>query len=314
MKPINISIAPLMGYTDINFCLLMKLIAPRFSLYTEMLHANALVKGMAHRSYAPMAEHLALQLGGSEPDQLANAAVIAQDFGFQEINLNVGCPSPRVQKGAFGACLMKEPGLVAACVASMKQAVDLPITVKCRIGVDDHDGDDFLYDFIQNLMDSNCDKVVVHARKALLKGLSPAQNRSVPPINYEKVYQIKRKFSAMPIIINGEVKTYSQIVEHHKHVDGVMLGRWAIEQPWSLRQIHTTCFPNDVLLPRHEVLRQYLSSVKHARGSIVSQIRPLHRLVHNEPGAKDWRRLLSDIKTWHDGVCVTLLDSISDMC
>ncbi|MFZ1838579.1 MAG: tRNA dihydrouridine(20/20a) synthase DusA, partial [Dokdonella sp.] len=228
-NPWRLSVAPMMDWTDRHCRYFHRLLSPHARLYTEMVTSPALIHGDRERLLGfDRAEHpLALQLGGSDPRELAEAARIAAQYGYDEINLNVGCPSDRVQSGRFGACLMREPALVAECFAAMQEAVAVPVTIKCRLGVDAQDEYTDLQHFIGAVSAQGCTVFVVHARKAWLQGLSPKENRDVPPLNYERVYQLKRDFPQLTVIINGGIDKVLEVQNHLRHVDGAMLGRVA---------------------------------------------------------------------------------------
>ncbi|WP_284307420.1 tRNA dihydrouridine(20/20a) synthase DusA [Hydrogenophaga electricum] len=230
----RLSVAPMMGWTDRHCRYLHRLLSRRTLLYTEMLTTGALIHGNAaqHLQFNPEEHPVALQLGGSEPSDLARCAVMGQERGYDEINLNCGCPSERVLRGAFGACLMNEAPLVADCVKAMVDAVDIPVTVKHRIGIDKIESYDFAADFVGTVAEAGCRVFIVHARNAWLKGLSPKENREIPPLRYDIVYRLKREFPHLTIAINGGVRTSDEIAEHLKHVDGVMVGREAYHNPW----------------------------------------------------------------------------------
>ena len=231
----KLSIAPMIDWTYSAFRILMRIIAPNSLLYTEMITTNAIVYNQQKSLYYQAIEQpLAIQLGGSDPEKLAIAASKAQEAGFSEVNLNLGCPSDRVQSGRFGACLMRDTELVTNCIQAMRQRVKVPVTAKVRIGIDDQDSYDFFATFVQSLIDTGCEKIIVHARKAWLKGLSPKQNRTIPKINYDYVYRLKSEHPNIPIIINGDIKTITEIEDHLSLVDGVMLGRLAYENPYAL--------------------------------------------------------------------------------
>jgi tRNA-dihydrouridine synthase A len=236
-------------------------------------------------------------LGGSEPNEMACAAKIAQDWGYDEVNINVGCPSERVQSGSFGACLMQTPEVVAACMRAMKQTVDIPVSVKCRIGVDDMQTYEALAKFIEKVHHAGCDDFVIHARKAWLKGLSPKENRSVPPLNYEWVYQIKRDFSSLNISINGGIMDISSVKQHLLQVDGVMLGRAAYHQPYLLAQVDHEIYHETTPLPTREaVLLAYIDYMKQQvlQGvPIRAMTRHILGLYHAQPKARRFRQLLS---------------------
>ena len=227
------SVAPMMDRTDRHCRYFHRLLTKKSKLYTEMLHSNAILKGNTERllEFKNEEHPLAIQLGGSDPKSLAEASVIAEKFGYKEINLNVGCPSSKVQKGKFGAVLMKEPKLVSECINEMYKSVNIPVTVKCRIGVDDMDKESELDRFVEEVSSSGCNTFIVHARKAWLKGLSPKENREIPPLDYERVYRLKEKFHSLNIVVNGGIKSVQDSLNHLQFVDGVMLGREAYDNP-----------------------------------------------------------------------------------
>ncbi len=297
------SVAPMMDWTDRHCRFFHRLLSPHVRLYTEMVTAPAVVHGEREHllGFDPAEHPVALQLGGSEPNELAQAAQIGVEFGYDEINLNVGCPSDRVQSGAFGACLMREPALVADCVAAMRAAVagfDKPIavTVKCRIGVDDQDEYAALQHFIETVRASGCTVFIVHARKAWLQGLSPKENREVPPLNYERVYQLKREFPQLTIVINGGIATVDDVRTHLTQVDGAMLGRTAYHEPYRLAQLEAALY-GAPLADRDEVLlrlRPYVEAHL-ARGDRLQHIsRHILGLYQGLPGARAYRRVLSE--------------------
>ncbi|HSW94339.1 MAG TPA: tRNA dihydrouridine(20/20a) synthase DusA [Gammaproteobacteria bacterium] len=297
----TICIAPMMDYTDRHDRYFLRLIAPHVFLYTEMITANALIHGDYKRLLAFDAlEHpVALQLGGSEPDKLAQAARLGEDFGYDEMNLNVGCPSDRVKSGRFGACLMLEPAQVGDCVLAMKQAVKIPVTVKCRIGVDDHDSYEALTHFIRLVSEAGCDVFIIHARKAWLNGLSPKQNRDIPPLQYETVHAIKRDFPHLTIVINGGIKQTAEIEAQLNHVDGVMIGREAYSNPWWLASIESRIFSfeGSEMNPRERVIEKMLPYIENQLKNNVklsSMTRHILGLYQGQKGARMWRRYLSE--------------------
>src|SRR5712691_2905351 len=244
MLDVRLSIAPMMDWTDRHCRVFHRLMTRRARLYTEMLTTGAIIHGDRKRLLGfDASEHpVALQLGGSEPGDLAVAAKIGEDFGYDEINLNVGCPSDRVKDGRFGACLMAEPALVAEGVAAIKHAVKIPVTVKCRIGIDDQDPETALDTMARGVVAAGADALVVHARKAWLNGLSPKENRDIPPLDYDRVYRLKAALSGVPIIINGGIGSVAEAKRHLDHVDGVMLGRAAYHEPWRLLDVDPQVF------------------------------------------------------------------------
>lgn len=295
-----VSVAPMMGYTDRHARYLHRLISANTLLYTEMLTAQAILHGYdGHLLQSHTSEHpVALQIGGSNPEEMAQAARAGADAGFDEININVGCPSDRVQSGAFGACLMATPDLVAEIYSVMNEAVDVPVTVKHRIGIDDQDSLEDLNNFVATVAASGCEKFIIHARKAWLKGLSPKQNRDIPPLDYERVYRLKQDHSGLRIIINGGIKTVTQVRQHLSHVDGVMIGREAFNHPWLLAELEQLLFQDsEKLLSRSEVRQRYALYMQEElqKGVSVHQlVKPLSGLFHGLPGARSWRRALTE--------------------
>jgi len=290
----------MMDWTDRHCRYFLRLISRQVRLYSEMVTSAALINGDRDRLLAfDVFEHpLAIQLGGSEPEELARGAAWAEQSGFDEVNLNVGCPSDRVQSGRFGACLMLEPGRAAACVATMRQAVSVPVTVKTRIGVDEQDSYDELIRFVSLLQDAGLERLIVHARKAWLQGLSPKQNREVPPLRYDWVYQVKKDFPSLDIHINGGVKTLDEADTHLDRVDGVMIGRAAYHNPYLLAEIDRR-FSGDILPPpsRHQIIERLLPYIELelSRGTRLQQItRHILGLFQGRPGARAWRRILSE--------------------
>lgn len=290
----------MMDCTDRHFRYFMRLISQHTLLYSEMLTAAAIIHGDRDHLLGFSLEEapVALQLGGSDSKVLAEAARIGEQYGYAEINLNVGCPSDRVQAGRIGACLMKEPMLVAKCLAEMQKAVSIPVTLKTRLGVDDLDSYAYLSSFIQQVADSGCQSITLHARKAWLKGLSPRQNRTVPPLNYDRVYQIKHDFPDLEIIINGGVKTLDEVSQHLKHVDGVMIGREAYSNPYLFAEVDQRFFDCSALpISQHALVILYLEYIKQ-QGKMGVPMRRLIRflvgLFKGYPGSRQWRRYLSE--------------------
>jgi tRNA-dihydrouridine synthase A len=290
----------MMHWTDRHCRYFLRLISRHVRLYTEMITAAALIHGDRGRLLAfDVIEHpLAIQLGGSEAEELARCAAWAEQAGFDEVNLNVGCPSDRVQSGRFGACLMLEPERVAACVATMRQAVSVPVTVKTRIGVDGQDSYDALIRLVSLLQDACIDRLVIHARKAWLQGLSPKQNREVPPLRYDWVYQIKKDFPPLDIHINGGVKTLDEVDTHLHRVDGVMIGRAAYHNPYLLADIDHRFAGDRLPSPsRHQIIDRLLPYIERelARGTRLHSItRHILGIFQGTPGARNWRRALSE--------------------
>ena len=294
------SVAPMMEWTDRHCRFFHRLLTRRALLYTEMLTTGAVLHGDRSRLlYFDAAEHpLALQLGGCEPAALAQCAKIGADLGFDEINLNAGCPSDRVQDGRFGASLMAEPARVGDCVAAMKAAVSIPITVKCRIGIDEQDPETALEAFTAAVERAGADALIVHARKAWLKGLSPKENREIPPLDYDRVYRLKAAHPRLPIILNGGVGSIEAAFAHCRHVDGVMLGRAAYQEPWRLLTVDPVFFgePCGFASPKAAAvaLAPYIERER-ARGTRLHAItRHLHGLFHAVRGARGFRRALAD--------------------
>ena len=296
----RISVAPMMDWTDRHDRYFLRLITARALLYTEMVTTGAVIHGdRAHLLGFDASEHpVAVQLGGSEPTDLAEAARIAEGFGYDEVNLNVGCPSDRVQSGRFGACLMREPALVAECVAAMRKAVSIPVTVKCRIGVDDQDPAVALPTLARAVADAGCGTLVVHARKAWLEGLSPKENRDVPPLEYERVHALKQAMPGLEIIINGGVLTLDEAAAHLEHVDGVMLGRAAYQTPYVLADVDRRFYgERRESRSRHDVLEAYLPYVERelAAGThLHAMSRHILGLFQGLPGARAFRRHISE--------------------
>ena len=299
-----IAVAPMMERTDRHFRYFLRLLAPDIRLYTEMLTADAVLRGDQDKllAFHPREHPLALQLGGNQPATLARAALCAAERGFDEINLNIGCPSDRVQSGRFGACLMMEPERVGACVAAIRAAVDLPVSVKTRIGVDEHDDFGFLESFVKAVADAGCGMFIVHARKAILRGLSPKQNLNVPPLRYPLVYRLKDRFPDLHIVINGGIRDGEAVSAHLDKVDGVMIGREAYRNPYWLTQLQVehlnSAVGRDWALPeRHAILEEMAcySASEQQRGTQLRHItRHLLGLYHERPGARAWRRFLTE--------------------
>jgi len=294
----RISVAPMMDWTDRHCRYFHRLLSSDALLYTEMVTSGAILHGDRDHllAFNPEEHPLALQLGGSDPEDLARCTRIAQARGFDEINLNVGCPSDRVQKGRFGACLMLEPGLVRDCIQAMLDVADVPITVKCRLGVDEHESFDYFSDFLHTVAESGCTLFVVHARKAWLTGLSPKENREIPELRYDWVYRIKQERPAWTIVLNGGVSSAEEVATHLQKVDGVMLGRAAYHNPWILvecQQHPDTDWqpqrPDIIRLMQDYCLRQT------AQGVPIKHIsRHMLGLFQGLPGARSWRRWISE--------------------
>lgn len=291
-------IAPMMDRTDRHCRYFHRVLTKKSHLYTEMIHSNAIINGDTDTllAFNPKEHPLALQLGGSDPYILAEASEISKAFGYKEINLNVGCPSSKVQKGRFGAVLMKEPKLVAECIKKMKNTVNIPITVKCRIGVDDMDEQKHLDAFISEVYNAGCETFIIHARKAWLKGLSPKENREVPPLNYERVYKLKETFPAINLVINGGIKSIDESLSHLQHVDGVMIGREAYENPLLLEKVDHRIFHEEYIpLTRKDILKIFYPYIKSEleNGTKLNRItKHLMGLFKGFDGAKNIRKLI----------------------
>jgi tRNA-dihydrouridine synthase A len=292
-------VAPMMDWTNRHCRYFFRLLTPSAFLYTEMVTAAAIHHGDASRFLRfNEAEHpVALQLGGSNPEWMASATREAAAYGFDEININVGCPSDRVQSGQFGACLMAHPEKVAECLNAMRQETDVPVTVKTRIGIDDDDNDEFLHRFVGCVADAGCRKFIVHARIAILEGLSPKDNRSIPPLNYERVYRLKRDFPDTEIVLNGGLSKISQIDSALEQVDGVMIGRQAYHNPYFLAELEQHFNPEWARPARHEIVQAMLPYIE----SVLADGEPLHRVTRHmlglyagQPGARAWRRHISE--------------------
>ncbi len=295
------SVAPMMDWTDRHCRFFHRLITRRGLLYTEMVTADAVLHGKREHllGFSAAEQPLALQLGGSDPAKLADAAQIGAAFGYGEINLNVGCPSDRVQEGRFGACLMAEPELVGRCVRAMADKVDVPVTVKCRIGIDDQDSERDFQRFIDVVADHGCRLFVVHARKAWLNGLSPKENREVPPLDYARAYRLKAARPDLTVVVNGGVQTVDEIEAHLQHVDGVMVGRAAYQTPWMMAEIDARIFGDMSTAERSraDVMAEIAAyaDAHVARGGRVHAIaRHVLGLYHGEAGARGFRRHLSE--------------------
>jgi len=290
----------MLDWTDRHCRFFLHLLSRHVLLYTEMVTTGAVLRGDRNRllAYDPAEHPLALQLGGSDPADLARCARIAVEFGYDEVNLNVGCPSDRVQSGRFGACLMAEPDWVAECVAAMRAAVAIPVTVKTRIGIDERDSYAELVDFVGRVAAGGCETFIVHARKAWLSGLSPKENREIPPLRYEVVHQLKQDFPHLTLILNGGLTTLDQVAEQLRQVDGVMIGRAAYENPSVLAGVDHRFFgSSEPLLAGHQVVQAFIPYIEEQ----LRQGTPLHSMTRHilglfqgTPGARAWRRTLSE--------------------
>lgn len=296
----RISVAPMMEWTDRHDRYFLRQISQHTMFYSEMVTTGAILFGNRERflQFNQQEHPIAVQLGGSNPADLAECAVICEDYGYDEINLNVGCPSDRVQSGKIGACLMAEPELVAECISAMQNKVNVPVTVKHRIGIDDLDSYQHLVNFVETVASAGCQTFIVHARKAILSGLSPKQNREIPPLLYPMVYQLKQDFKALEIIINGGITSLEQAEEHLKHVDGVMIGREAYHNPYILADVDQRFFGSDNNVPsRIDVINALIPYIEQelAKGTRLQHIsRHILGLFHAQPNGKLWRRHLSE--------------------
>lgn len=296
----RLATAPMLDWTDRHARFFFRLLSRETLLYTEMVTTGAILHGDAerHLAFSPQEHPVALQLGGSDPRELAESARIGQEFGYDEINLNVGCPSDRVQSGRFGACLMAEPTLVAECVAAMRESVAVPVTVKSRIGIDHQEGYDPLAGFVDTVAASGCGVFIVHARKAWLQGLSPKENRDIPPLRYEMVHRLKRDFPHLTIMINGGIRSLDEAEAQLGHVDGVMIGRAAYENPFLLREADRRLYGSDQPDPAPaEVMRAFMDYVQGEWGKgtpVHAMTRHILGAFHGQPGARAFRRHLSE--------------------
>jgi tRNA-dihydrouridine synthase A len=296
-------VAPMMDWTDRHCRVFHRQLTRHALLYTEMVTADAVLRGDRQRliGFSPEEHPVALQLGGSDAKKLLEAAHIAEEFGYDEVNLNVGCPSDRVQEGRFGACLMAEPNLVANCISSMQARVSIPVTVKCRIGIDDQDEEADFQSFIDTVAHAGCATFIVHARKAWLKGLSPKENREIPPLDYARVYRLKAARPDLQIIINGGIETLAACDEHLKHVDGIMLGRAAYQDPAILGEVDQRYF--DMSAPQHTRAGSLLALIPYAErhiangGRLSNITRHVLGLYHGRPRGRVFRRFLSETAT-----------------
>jgi len=294
------SVAPMLDWTDRHCRFFLRLLSRHALLYSEMVTTGALIHGDRHRylQFTPTECPVALQLGGSDPAELADCCKMAEDYGYDEINLNVGCPSDRVQSGRFGACLMAEPEVVRDCLGKMQEAVDIPVTVKHRIGIDQDDSYEQLLTFVDIVKQSGIHTFIIHARKAWLEGLSPKENRDVPPLRYEVVHELKKENPELEIIINGGISTLEQAEQQLQHVDGVMMGRSIYHNPWLLADVDRRFFdaPNPVSDP-HEAIELLIPYIEQqlAEGVFLNHVsRHILGLFQGVPGAKAWRRYISD--------------------
>ncbi len=320
----RLSVAPMMDWTDRHCRVFHRQITRHTWLYTEMVTTGALVYGDVerHLRYDDVEHPIALQLGGSDPADLAKSAKLGEQSGYDEINLNCGCPSERVQKGAFGACLMNEPQLVADCVKAMRDAVSIDVTVKHRIGIDYDEEYGFVRDFVGTIADAGCKTFIVHARNAVLKGLSPKENREIPPLRYAVAYQLKREFPELEILINGGIKTDDEIALHLEHVDGVMLGREAYHNPWTMADWDRRFYGDEAGRPRSrvevlEAMIPYIEEQLRLYGPLGLKLNSITRhmlgLMQGLPGARSFRQTLSDSKKLALGDARLLLEAAARM-
>ena len=309
-SPHRFCVAPMMGCTDRHARYLMRLVSRRARLYTEMIPAGALLHGDAERAlrFDPAEHPVAIQLGGSDPADLARCARRAARAGYDEVNLNVGCPSPRVRKGCFGAALMARPALVAECVAAMRDAATIPVTVKTRTGIDDLDSYARFRDFAGTVAQAGCATLIVHARKAWLSGLSPRQNREIPPLHYDRVYRLKRELPDVEVVLNGGVTTLEAARRALARVDGVMLGRAAWHDLWLLAGVDRDLFGDTGPPPeRNEVVGSYLAyAMRQGDARLGELVRPLLGLARGVPGARRWRRTLGEVAHRRDATIETV--------
>ena len=307
------SVAPMMDWTDRHCRSFHRVLSKRALLWTEMVTADAVIHGDRERliGFSSDEHPVVLQLGGNEPEKMAEAARVAEAFGYDEVNINCGCPSDRVQSGAFGACLMREPETVADCVRAMRVAVKIPVTVKCRIAIDEDPERETLFRFVDTVADAGCEIFTVHARKAWLKGLSPKENREIPPLNYDLVKALKDERLGLKIILNGGIKTLSACAEHCADFDGVMLGRAAYQTPSLLGEVDQTLFdPNAAIISPFDAVRLYRTYIEEQLDSGVrlsSITRHMLGLFNGMPGARQWRRTLSE-KAPKPGADIAVLD------
>ncbi len=310
----------MMGWTDRHARHFLRLISKHTLLYTEMVTTGAILNGPkdALLRYHPAEHPLALQLGGSVPADLAQCASLGEDAGYDEVNLNVGCPSDRVKQGSFGACLMAEPNLVAECVAAMQSRVAVPVTVKCRTGIDDMEDYSSLDQFVSRIAEAGCKTFIIHARNAWLQGLSPKQNREIPPLKYDYVYRLKREHPQLSITINGGIKTLAATRQHLEQVDGVMLGREAYHNPYLLSEVDQMFYGSTrPVLSRHEIIEAYIPYISEelARGTALhSMTRHIHGLFLGCKNAKSWRRYLSENDNRADAGRDVVLKALKNVC
>jgi tRNA-dihydrouridine synthase A len=303
-----ISVAPMMDYTDRHFRYVIRQMTKKTLLYTEMITTQAIIHGDRHKllDFSEVEKPVSLQLGGDNPQQLAECTRIGEDWGYDEINLNVGCPSSRVQNGNFGACLMAKPEIVAECIEEMQKTVKIPVTVKHRIGIDNQDSYEDMKKFVKIVANSGCQRFIVHARKAWLQGLSPKENRDIPPLRYQDVYQLKQDFSHLAIEINGGITTTEETKYHLNFVDGVMIGRAAYDNPYLFASIDQEIYgENYPVLTRKEIIESlypYIDFWTTKKLKLNTIMRHLLQIFAKQPGTKQWKRYLSENgNTFHGG-------------
>ncbi|MGL5741620.1 MAG: tRNA dihydrouridine(20/20a) synthase DusA [Legionella sp.] len=299
-----LAIAPMIDWTYSHFRVFMRMLAPNALLYTEMQTTGAIKNNPARAlQFNPQEHPIAIQLGGSDPNALAHCAQRAEQEGYDEVNLNLGCPSDKVKAGQFGACLMNEAERVVDCIKAMRLATTIPITAKTRIGIDHQDSYEFFSDFVHQLIDAGAQKIIVHARKAWLNGLNPKQNRTIPPVHYDYVYRLKEEISHIPIVINGNIVNLNEINQHLQYVDGVMLGRLACDNPFQIAQIHRALYPEALKNTRSAVLTCYLYYLleEYTKGvSLRLLIKPIFNLAFGLPGLSQWKKYLMQILQTRD--------------
>lgn len=294
-----IAVAPMLDWTDRHCRFFHRLFSPYIVLYTEMVTTGAIIHGQGDfLQYSAAEQPLVLQLGGSDPAAMAHCTALAAERGYHEVNINVGCPSDRVQNGSFGACLMAEPETVASCVKAMRQAADIRISVKTRLGIDEHDSDEYLQRFIEPVAAAGCEHFTLHARTAWLKGLSPKQNREIPPLQYDRVYRMKQLYPQLHMTINGGIRSYAEVKHHLQHVDGVMIGREAYQHPEILGQLNDLFTDQPTVVDTDDVILQMIPYIdQHVAdgGRVWHVIRHMLGLFNGQPGAKRWRQVLSQL-------------------
>lgn len=291
-----LAIAPMIDWTYSHFRVFLRILAPKALLYTEMQTCGAVQNNpLRSLQFNPREHPIALQLGGSDPHALGLCTQLAEEEGYDEVNINLGCPSDKVKAGNFGACLMNKPDQVIACIKAMREQANIPVTAKVRIGIDNQDSYLFFSSFVHQLVDAGAQKIVVHARKAWLNGLSPKQNRTIPPINYDYVYKIKKELTDIPIVINGSILNYTEIANHLNHVDGVMLGRLACDNPYQIAEIHHALYPSVEKTTRSAVFTSYLDYLlgEYEKGVPLGLlVKPVFNLAHGLPGSSQWKKKL----------------------